>query len=109
MIGRYRDLPSHLEARETVDWVGIPDGLAKTQELLIIELTKSEKISIMVPSQDFHAAFIELKQVTGKPSDLSEYQREWIRNLNDMGYKAVVCFGAKEALDFTRNYLGWAE
>ncbi len=66
-------------------------------------------ISIMVPSQDFHAAFIELKQVTGKPSDLSEYQREWIRNLNDMGYKAVVCFGAKEALDFTRNYLGWAE
>jgi len=66
-------------------------------------------ISIMVPSQDFHAAFIELKQVTGKPSDLSEYQREWIRNLNDMGYKAVVCFGAKEALDFTSNYLGWAE
>ena len=57
----------------------------------------------------YSGAFIEMKKPNGVPSDVSKMQSDWHNRLRQSGYKAVVCFGAKEALDFTRDYLGWAE
>ena len=57
------------------------------------------------PSYDgkFHGLFIELKTETGRAS---KEQKEWIEKLNANGYRAVVCFGYKEAIGEIKNYAG---
>jgi hypothetical protein len=51
------------------------------------------------------ALFIEMKKAdhSNKPTAA---QAEWIERLRQYGYQAVVCYGAKEAIDAIQAYLG---
>ncbi len=52
----------------------------------------------------FHGLFIEMKRDrTRKPT---KEQKEWITLLNEKGYLAVVCYGAAEAIEQIRSYMG---
>ena len=64
-------------------------------------------ISLDVPSPDGRWAGlrIELKIKGNKPTP---EQVEWLERLNRYGYKAVVCYGAQEAIDAILEYLGIA-
>ncbi len=52
----------------------------------------------------FHGLFIELKRDV--KSRVSEEQRNWLAYLNAQGYRAVVCYGADEAIEEIRGYMG---
>ena len=34
-----------------------------------------------------------------------KYQKEWIEYLNSVGYLAVICYGAEQALDILKKYI----
>lgn len=54
------------------------------------------------PHNSFHWLYIELKRdKTCKPTP---EQVEWINYLNEQGYRAVVCYGAGEAIDEIEEY-----
>ena len=55
-----------------------------------------------VPLGGYHGLFIEMKANKGRPSAV---QKRWIKALNDLGYKAVVCVGWEEARDVLIEYL----
>ena len=57
----------------------------------------------------YPGARIELKQPQGVPSDVRDEQRAWLARLGANGFKAVACFGWREAWAFTRRYMGWHE
>lgn len=50
----------------------------------------------------YHGLFVELKSANGKPS---EPQILWKDRLNEEGYKAVIAYGAGEAIEVITNYL----
>ena len=50
-----------------------------------------------------HGLFIELKRKDG--GRLSENQKRWLHLLQRQGYAAVVCHGAKEAVNVLLGYL----
>lgn len=66
-------------------------------------------IAIFAPRRGFPAAFIELKQSGGVPSDVRETQRDAHENLSRMGFRVAVCFGWYEAWKFTQWYLEWEQ
>lgn len=47
--------------------------------------------------------FIEMKV---KGNRCTENQKKWLRRLSEYGYKAVVCYGADEAIKTIKEYLG---
>lgn len=49
----------------------------------------------------YHGLFIEMKYGKGKTSP---EQKEWLECLSDNEYKAVVCYGAQEAIQEINNY-----
>ena len=51
----------------------------------------------------YHGLFIEMKRRDG--GRLSEYQKHWLHLLEREGYCAVVCHGAREAIDLIIGYL----
>ena len=51
----------------------------------------------------FHSLWIEMKR---KPNRPTEAQEHWISTLRDYGHSAVVCYGAQEAIDVIKAYLG---
>ena len=51
----------------------------------------------------YHGLFLEMKTSKGKPS---ENQLEFIANVSEQGYYAVICHGAAEAIDILEWYLG---
>lgn len=52
----------------------------------------------------FHGLFVEMKKDSKcKPT---KAQTEWIETLNAAGYRAIVCYGAGEAIAEIRNYFG---
>lgn len=51
----------------------------------------------------YNGLFIELKRTEG--GRLSEYQKHWLHLLEKQGYCAVVCHGAREAVDVIIRYL----
>ena len=54
------------------------------------------------PNNGFHGLYIEFKRdKTCKPTP---EQVEWINYLNEQGYRAVVCYGAGEAIDEIEEY-----
>ncbi len=57
---------------------------------------------IPIPTQKHSGLFIEMKIPGGT---LSQKQKKWIDDLNKRGYKAVVCYGAKEAMEALEEYL----
>ena len=60
-----------------------------------------------VPRGDYHGLFIELKRRDG--GRLSETQKGWLLALERQGYAAVVCHGARDAVDVLIKYLREAE
>lgn len=60
---------------------------------------------IAVARGKWHGLFIELKRVKKCLSVRSKEQREWIKQLNAAGYKALFCYGAEEAKKAVSEYL----
>lgn len=57
-----------------------------------------------VAASGFHGLFIEMK--AGKNKTTPE-QEAFISHVRSQGYQAVVCYGAGEAINAIRGYLGW--
>lgn len=51
---------------------------------------------------EYHGLYVELKVGSNKPS---EKQQEYLQYLNEQGYKAVVCYGWREAMEEVCKYL----
>jgi hypothetical protein len=65
-------------------------------------------IFIMVPVAPWHGAFIEMKKSRkdgGKPSDVTEAQKDMMTRLTNQGYRCTVAFGADEAWAQLLEYL----
>lgn len=60
---------------------------------------------IAEPRGNYNGLFIELKRAKKSLSKKSLEQRQWIKALNEKGYKAVFCYGAEEAIREVRRYL----
>jgi len=69
---------------------------------------------IAVPNKYYAGLFIELKRrakslKSGKKSfagiSISDSQDEWIDKLNNQGYRAIVCYGADEAIETIDEYM----
>jgi len=66
-------------------------------------LTPGESdLAFMIPTEKHHGLLIEMKSMTGKPT---EAQIDYIDLMNDLGYFACVCRGAEEAKTVMREYL----
>ena len=63
-------------------------------------------LCLPVPRQDWHGMFLELKYGQG---EASRYQTSWLNALHELGYYAVVCWGAEEAAEEIGRYLGLPE
>ncbi|MFA9487094.1 MULTISPECIES: VRR-NUC domain-containing protein [unclassified Moraxella] len=69
---------------------------------------------LFIPKGGYHGLFIELKTPKGKTKNgktrqagkVSDNQEMMIDRLNAVGYKAVVVYGANEAIDEIKAYLG---
>ncbi|MDR0620314.1 MAG: VRR-NUC domain-containing protein [Deltaproteobacteria bacterium] len=59
---------------------------------------------IPVPRGGYHGLYIELKRAKG--GQVSAYQKDWIENLREHGYRAEVCAGADAAMAVVVDYLG---
>ncbi|MEM1973305.1 MAG: VRR-NUC domain-containing protein [Thermoplasmata archaeon] len=59
-------------------------------------------IMIFEPRQGYHGLFIEMKREGGR---LTKEQKWFLDELNRRGYKAVVCYSFKQAIDIVENYL----
>ena len=64
-------------------------------------------IFLPVKNKGFSGLFIELKRIKG--GSVSKEQKEFLKRLNDQGFKAVVCKGYKEAVSVIKNYLNIRE
>ena len=62
-------------------------------------------LSFSVPSDEYHGLFIEMKKQGGVPSDVSGDQRFYIESCHGLGYCAVWCAGADEAIQVITDYL----
>ena len=60
---------------------------------------------VMVPSNGYHGLFIELKRQYKKDSSLGKEQRDFLIRQKDLGYKSVVAYGYKAALQAIKEYL----
>lgn len=57
---------------------------------------------IPMPTSKHHGLFIEMKRQKG--SSISLEQKAWIATLSNEGYKAVICKGAKMAIEEIEKY-----
>lgn len=65
-------------------------------------------ILLPYPQGDFAGLFIELKRPIIKGQSrpqISPEQRSWLDYLNAVGYKAIVCYGAGQAIESIQEYL----
>tara|TARA_R110000744_G_scaffold103780_1_gene198876 strand:+ start:912 stop:1268 length:357 start_codon:yes stop_codon:yes gene_type:complete len=60
-------------------------------------------LQITEPNSKFHGLFIEIK--LDKKCYPSQYQKDWIKDLNTRGYYAKVCKGFDECIDTIDIYL----
>lgn len=60
-------------------------------------------IWVLEPRKGYHGLIIELKRVKG--GAVSPEQRDWLYNLNERGYLAVVCRGHAAAIRVIEEYL----
>ena len=105
------------EQKALVDWLKlkkipfyhIPNGMnsSKREGIRFKRLGLSPgipDICLPVSSQTgYHALYIELKRV--KKGRATQYQKNWIDKLNQLGNLAVICFGWQEATKVIENYL----
>jgi hypothetical protein len=61
-------------------------------------------IFLAYASQGYHGLFIELKRAKKSLSKVSEGQKKMIKRLAQNGYRAVVCYGANEAIEEVLKY-----
>ena len=54
------------------------------------------------PIEPYHGLFIEMKAPKGRPTKL---QIQKIKDLNEKGYCAGVCYGCEQAIEATHNYI----
>lgn len=59
-------------------------------------------LCLPVPRYGYHGLYIEMKYGNGRTT---KEQNEWIRKLNEQGYKAVVCNGFEEAKSMIEEYI----
>ena len=59
-------------------------------------------LCVPIPNKNYHGLFIEMKYGKNKPT---QYQKEWIEYLNSVGYFAVVCYGAEQAIKAIKKYI----
>lgn len=60
-------------------------------------------ICVPIRTKDYAGLYVELKAIGGIVSDLQQY---WIKELNNRGYLAKVCYGFLEAKKVICTYLG---
>ena|SRR6185312_8341360 len=90
-------------------FIHIPNGGSRH----ILEAKKLKRMGVKKGVSDFFLAqpahpyaglWIELKRKNKKIMPSKE-QQEWIDLMNAAGYKAVICYGAQEAIDQINAYL----
>lgn len=59
-------------------------------------------IVLPVPRAEFHGLYIELKYGDNKPT---KDQKKWLERLKEQGYKAITCYGWREAAGEIEKYL----
>lgn len=59
-------------------------------------------LCLPVARKGYHGLFIEMKTRNGR---VSEWQEQWLKDLNAQGYLAAVCRGADEARKLLEEYL----
>ena len=62
-------------------------------------------LQLIYPHCPFYGLFIEMKRKEKSKARVSTAQKAWIEKLNAVGYRAVVCYGADEAIREIKNYL----
>ncbi len=60
-------------------------------------------LALPVARNGYHGLYIEMKFGKNKAS---EKQKWWIEQLQEQGYKAVICYGAEEAIETLKAYIG---
>lgn len=60
-------------------------------------------VCLPVARGGYHGLYIEMKAGKNKAT---EHQKQWMAELNEQGYLAVVCYGWQEAADVLKKYLG---
>lgn len=65
-------------------------------------LPGASDLFIALPTSIYHGLFIEMKALDGK---LSVKQSEFLARMNSLGYYAIACYGAEQAISVIRNYL----
>lgn len=56
-----------------------------------------------VPCGQYHGLYIEMKRIKG--GKLYPEQKDWLKNLSDLGYMAVICKGHEEAIAVIIEYM----
>lgn len=96
--------------RKGLLWFHIPNE-RKATALTLYELEKQGLKKgvpdnfIAEPRGRYKGLFIELKRAKKSLSSKTAEQRQWIKALNEKGYKALFCYGAEEAKRETLKYL----
>lgn len=63
-------------------------------------------LCLPVPKDGYHGLYIEMKYGKNKQTD---NQEEWMERLRQYGYRTAVCYGADEARETIKQYIGWRE
>src|SRR5574343_1178858 len=112
----------HIEQRRVVEWFhyqhralagclfAIPNGgdrhPAVAAKLRAEGVRKGvADLFLMVPRGRCNGLFVEMKRRNASPSAVSDEQREFLELAERMGYRAVVCRGADEAVEAINGYL----
>lgn len=85
----------------------IPNGGARSKRTAALLKREGVKrgvpdLFLPVPSGGRHGLFIEMKKKGGR---LTTQQKQWLGELNELGYSAVVCYSADEAIETIQEYL----
>ena len=105
--------------RNKILMFAIPNGSNKSltaQRNFKAEGLKAGVPDLMIPiaNKYYHGLFIEMKRrakslKNGKKSishtKVSKEQEKWLDGLNNENYKAVVCYGADEAIEVISEYM----
>jgi hypothetical protein len=60
---------------------------------------------IPIPSNGYHGLFIEMKRNIAIKSKISEFQSNFIEDLNNIGYLAKIAYGGLEAIKIYKLYM----
>lgn len=61
---------------------------------------------IPVPRAEFHGLFIEMKSAKGTKPPEDGFQYRFNRDMIELGYCAVICYGEAEAIKYIDKYMG---